>query len=253
MKVSKQIQEIFDSQARECAKLVKELAAHDATWPAVKTEYDEVDGACITLAASLNAAKTAGSPTAFAIEAELKKLRWKRDGIAAAFRRKRDKLHAAIEAFTSPLIQDFHCSALERIKGLSKLYLFERDEPVFDIFSDRKTVTIRHNGAALDSAKIQIFAAIKEIQNMRHAAVSDLREKIEKYNDQFADFDYSTMEIANVSESVARDMQPAKPDSAPPQLGMQMPDGIIHLFAPPADATRIDSLSARLFKLEKTQ
>jgi hypothetical protein len=252
MKVPKKLQEIFDSQARECSRLVAELEEHNKTWPEVKSEFDRIDREeCIVKARSVNDARSAGSPTYYALEGELKRSRWKRDGIASAFRRRRDELQTEIEKFTGEPIRNFHNDCLDRVKNLSKLYHYERDEKIYNVYADAITVRIRHNGAALDDAKNQIFEALKEVQGMRHSALSALKEKIEFYREQFDDFDFSTMEAATVSEQAARDMAPGKPDSTPAQSGMFMPDGSIHLFAPPADAARLNSLSDRLSKLEK--
>ena len=50
----KMLQQLFDSEEKESARLVAELAAHTATWSTVKAQYDEIDLQCVELARILN-------------------------------------------------------------------------------------------------------------------------------------------------------------------------------------------------------
>ncbi|MBN1570617.1 MAG: hypothetical protein JXA73_22430 [Acidobacteria bacterium] len=207
------IKQFFDSQLHENARLVSELAELQKTWPAVEAEYNRLDKECVELAAKLAPAQAAGSPTAFPITAALKKMRLTRDGVKSVYQHKRNQLLLAIESSTAEAIQEFHNACLDRVKDLGRFYRFEKLEISHSVFTDSKTFKIRYNGPALRRAQERIFAAIREVHEMSHGLLSDLRRRIEQYENEFSSFKLNAMEIVEVSESQAFLMAPQKTDS----------------------------------------
>jgi hypothetical protein len=249
------ISEYSASQKRESEQLAKELEAHMATWPQVKTKFDEIDQQCIALAARFSAARMAASPTVLELEAELKKCRWKRDDGKTRFTIRRDELRREIEAFTREPIHKFHQECLDRVQGLSKLYKYERLEPShnFDGRRVRYGVKISHNTAALSRMKDRIFAAIKEVNDMLHSPLADVEKRISEFCREFENFEYDSMVVEEVSEQQAADMQPGREEPASGNRGIKQPDGHIHIFKDDTKiAPRLKSLENKISFLEKT-
>jgi len=250
--IPKAIQEIFNSQAKECENLVQDLAAHEAKWPDVKAAAERVDlEECIPTAQKFSSARFAGSPTSFALEGQLKQARWKRDGIVSTFRRERDRLHDAIERLTAEPIRVFHQEGLDAMKGLSSLYQFTRDEPVYDYRRDVRMVTVRHNSQALGAARDLIMQRIHEVDDMRHSSLTALREKIAQCRTEIAEFDVTTLEVETVNETRAHDLAPKPPEASNKDVtyifGPRPED---HISIKAKDTGKIGELKDRITKLE---
>jgi hypothetical protein len=205
------LSEYFSSVEIESAQAVQELEEHMSGWPAVQREYARLDEKCVEYARELAPLQLAGSPLALEAEVALHKARLEREGGKATFQRTRNLLQNRVEAFTRKEITDAHLAFLDRARDVGKYYRFVWQDSVTNIFDDRKRVKVRHNIAALDAAKNRIFAGIKEIQAMRHKPLTEVRAKIAELEMEFAGFRFSTMEVEEVSESVARDMKPVSP------------------------------------------
>ncbi len=226
------LKQFLESEEHESERLVRELEAHEAGWPALKTEFDKIDKQCVVLAQRHLAEVYAGSPKAIETEADLKKLRWKRDGIKSAFSRKRDELLTKIQAHTRHDIDEFVIESLDRAKSLGRLYQFQRIATAQNILTDRKTVRITHNGAALESARDRIFEAMKQVRAMQNRPVAEVRARVAEFEAEFAGFRLSTMRVEEVSPRQAEEMRPESSSVG---------------YA----AEKLNSLSARLDALER--
>lgn len=242
---------LFDSQSRQSEKLVAQLAAHQATKPEVQRQYDELDQQCIELAGKMRAALDVQSPTWISIESDLKKCRWRRDAVKNAYRRELERLQRELEELTGPPIQAFHLQALDRAAGLSSMYTFERDELFYVAEHDVRMVKVRHNQAALATAKDLIFQRIREVRALRYRTLPELQAKIAESQRQFDEFDFSTLEIVTVSEATADLMKPhAEPDHLD-KAHLLLPDGSILLAGGEISMTDTAALAANYSELKK--
>ncbi len=217
------ISDIFGSQNRESERLAGELAKHMAKMPAMQKEFDALDAECIDLALKYRAAADAQSPSAFEIEAALKRKRCDRDSVKVRFATERDRLRREIEGLTGETIRQFHLDCLERVEGLVRLYRFNRDEKYFDISNEKRSVKISHNSAALADAKQKIFAAIQQIRDMRYRPLAEIEKKISEFKKAFEGFEFDSLETVIVSEQTANDMKPHEPDNSPLPTAIRIP------------------------------
>jgi len=207
----KALKELFDNQSKRSAELVTELHAHEETWPEIKREYDELDKHCIEIASRLVAANLAASPTAFALEIELRNARWDRDRGKGVFNRRRSDLHREISALTGPTINGFMTFCLERAKALLAEFKFFTDERKYNFLTDGRTVIVRHNGVVLEKAKESIFAAMKTVREMPYRPLSEIQSQIAEFKKQFDEFDLLTLKSEEITEQGLHDMK-AQPE-----------------------------------------
>ncbi len=226
------ITEFLSAKKAESAEAVKALRQHEATREAMLTEYNKLDEECIPLARELMALAAAGSPRQFEAQAKLKQARWNRDGVKNAWSRKRDALLREVQRFTDELIRLFHFRCLDLIAGLSKLYNFRRLETVKNPWTDKITVKIQHNAAALNAARDLIFRRLREVHDLQTSSLAELEKKIAACENEFRELDTSTLEVEEVNESAAGMMRPQ------PSLSV--------------DRGAVESLSARITALERT-
>jgi len=209
----KALKDLFDSQERESVRLVEELEQHMAARSHMQKEYDTADERCIELARELAGLRLAESPRAMPVEVELKKARFLRDNVKYRWTHKLDKLRRELEMLTTPVITDFHLAWLEKAKQISSRYKFQRLEKKHNPFNDRLayTVTVKHNVAALDRAKVWIFEQIAAVRALNFSTLGAIKEKIAQCELEFHGIDTDSLEIAEVSESTAADMKPISP------------------------------------------
>jgi hypothetical protein len=205
------IADFLNSKRRESQSLCDALAEHEATKPEVDAEYNRLDDICAPLARKVSDLSIAGSPRAFEAQAELRRAKMVRDGVRAAYGRKREDLLRQIQALTREPINKFHDRCLQLVKGLSSLYQFSRLETVRNPFNDRVLVRIRHNGAALQAAQDLILRRMREVRGLQDCPLEAVEKRIGECEREFYLIDTSTLEVEEVSESVARTMKPSNP------------------------------------------
>jgi hypothetical protein len=245
------ISEFFDERKRASAQLVAELEKHMAEWPDAKAKYNAADLECIEIARELSAARLAGSPTAYEIEARLKALRWARAGPTHRHTLRRDELQRAIESYTNEPITNFKLFALECVKDLAKKYRFQKLEGTHDIFSGKRkgwAVRVSHNSAALDAAKTRIFELMKEIDGLKYSPLGTVEGHIEKAKNEIRNFDFGTMQVEELTPMQASDLAP-QPEKDNFDRGTLMPGGV-HIHPQPLDPA-VKGLADRVARLEK--
>jgi hypothetical protein len=224
--------ELFNSKERESADLYERLQQHQAQQPAIMRQYNEADVICVELAAKLNAAATAGSPSAMAIEADLRRARWSRDDIKQRYSREGTQIRDALEAITRPLIQEFNESCLQRLKDISKHFRTFHIE-TYTAVNDKQYAVIKDNAQALENAREEILKAIRGIRNFQCRSLADLRTEIERYFTKFDGFAFDAMVEKKVTLGALR---LARNDRKP---------------EPSVDAGKVNELSARIGALER--
>ncbi len=202
------LKEYLNSQHRESEKLYKELQALEARFPEVTKQYEQLDSQCVELASRLSAAEKAGSPQGVALSAELRQLRWQRDGIKQKYSREIGELQHQLEALTQPTIQRFSERCLSRVKSLTEKYQFRRVEETQNIYTDTRTIKVQHNSGALAAARDHIFECMKVVRSMNLCPLAAIEKKISEFEREFDNFDFSEMQDENVSPSKAREMEP---------------------------------------------
>jgi hypothetical protein len=242
------ITEFFDSQKRESQRLVDELAAHEATSPAMMAELTELDQQCIELAARLSAEQLAQSPKAISTEADLIQLRRKRDAIKHRFTLVRDDLHRRLETITRPLIEKHADRWLELARSLPDRYHC-RQQQIIDQRGNVRCYQVEHNNAALIAAKDKILAARKGIIGMLHCSISDIEKEVQAFERQYELIDFDTLEVTEVTSAAEAKKFAPEAEGGDMDRGTQMPDGKIHVHPKPADP-QIKNLANRISKLE---
>ena len=200
--------EYLITKKRESQSDVDALEAHEKTHDAMMAEFDRLDTLCVEAARELAPLAAAGSPKAFAAQAELKTRRWKRDGVRSAWQRERNELVNRVERWTREPIYAFHERCLDRVRGLSQLYVYTRVESIRNPYTEEISVRIRHNSAALAGAQELIFRRISEVRAMQTRTLKAVEEKIAECEKEFYTLDTNTLEIEEVTESTAQLLKP---------------------------------------------
>ena len=203
--------EHLDGRYCEADRLAKGLAAHEAKWATVEAQYKQVDREeCVPLAGQLQAARLAGSPTAIAIEADLKRARLKRDGIKQAFQKTRDEYHRGLESLTCEPIQKFVEYCLDYARSLSKRYQFRVIEDSHDPQGKRvrSTILVGHNSAKLAAARDHVFEAMGIVRKMQHSTLFEVEAQIKEYTKEFENFELDVLEVEEVSDQTDTDLRP---------------------------------------------
>lgn len=206
-----QFMDIQRAQEQESARLCGLLEKHLATRGEMEARFDQADQECIQLASAATAERMAQSPKALESEALLRKRKYERDDIRAAWHKVRSDLERDIEVINGPEVRAFHESALKRMQEIAKLASVRREDVLFSRESGAKRILISHNYKVLAQGKQQILDGIHEIRRMLHCPLAEIRSRITELEHSFSAIDTESREVSELPVSRADELKPETP------------------------------------------
>ena len=178
-------------------KLVKALREHEKQWPEIEAAWQKADDEVVVPAAQVHsvALHTENPERILAAWDALMRARWDRDRAKGAWDRKRLALLGELEALTGPVIQEkweYWQSSLAQLHGQRRIKEIER---FVDMAFDHTPRRVRYksNFPAIAEAKKTLLAASQTLREMRHCALSEIDDFIEKTEAKLKKLDFETL------------------------------------------------------------
>jgi hypothetical protein len=216
---------LFNKKSRESEDLVKEMRAAESKIVKKPQKIEHIDG---------------------------RKRSMIKNKTQRALEVKRAELRRELEKLNSPTVIEFQEECIQRMKELPSQSTVE--ELSNTKFRDGTTrYKIRINSAALSRCKSEILAAMAAIRGMKSSAsLPEIQSEIEKYNKYFDAFDFSELEVIELSASEFADLKKGdKSERGKAATGYLTPTGDVKMLKSDDDlAPRLQDISDRLYKLE---
>jgi hypothetical protein len=198
--------------AKRSIDLVERIQKHEEkNKPLADATFAELDAQAIAIAGRLNDAKTARSPTAGPLEAELNAIIHRRESAKSLYTEERNRLYCQLAGLTKPVIDRFVAECQFKRQQVAGPPLMQADvkEKVFNPIEDRWMTMVSNNYHVIQAARELLDKATKQVGAMQHLALDMIQSAIAEFETAFEQLNFDDRQETEVPESRLQDFLPS--------------------------------------------
>jgi hypothetical protein len=233
-----------------------EIVRLQAQFPDVRKRYDELGEQTAVAQDRLDELKKRRAFPADieAARQEHQRAVWAQQGVLADHSRKIRELQNENQRLSQKLRTDAHWRWFDEMKEIVSLRTIEVIETYRVGYGGAQRQDIRTNAPAIAEAKEMLLTATQQLGELQNCGIPTIQGFIDDFESELRKFDLTKLSRwDDIPKSRVDAMRPKQEESGHVTHATIMPDGKPWIHPDHGDTERINSLSDRLTKLEKTK